>query len=239
MGWVIAVVLGIAGLLLLFVVLTDGRYLGKGLMRWIYDRAGPALFGAQSEAERWRRLAEKLKLRGDERILDVGTAVGDLPLTLASMPGFRGQAVGADWSHRMALTAAAEAEHRGLERRVTFQVVDIREGLPFQDRGFDVVFCLGLLETLPQPERALRELRRVLAPNGTMVLSLYRQGWSSRIAALSLEWHEQHLSALGLEEVEVGPCRGNQDVVIARSLSTELEAEHDGKAHRCLCPSSR
>jgi ubiquinone/menaquinone biosynthesis C-methylase UbiE len=213
----IPVILGIVGLVVLFVVLTDGRYLGKGLMRWVYDRLGPAIFAAQSEAERWRGLIEKLGLRGDERVLDVGTAVGDLPLALAATPGFRGQAVGVDWSKRMMVTAAEEAKRRGLEGRVEFQVVDIRGGLPFGDRAFDVVFCLGLLETLPRPERILRELRRVLVPNGIMVLSLYRQGWSSRIAALSLEWYERHLSVLGWGEVEVASCRRSQDVVIVRS----------------------
>ena len=104
MGWGILVILGTAGLAVLFVMLTDGRYFGKGLMRWVYDRVGPAMFAARSEAEQWRRLVQKLRLGGDERILDVGTAVGDLPLTLAAMPGFRGQVVGVDWSQKMIAT---------------------------------------------------------------------------------------------------------------------------------------
>lgn len=216
MGWMILIILGIAGLVVLFVVLTDAHYFGKRLMWWVYDRAGPAMFGAQSEAEQWRRLIGKLGLRGDERVLDVGTAVGDLPLTLAGMPGFRGQVFGVDWSQRMMATATEEAKRRGFPGRVEFQVVDVRSGLPFGDRAFDVVFCLGLLETLPRPEQILSELRRVLVPHGIMVLSLYRQGWSSRIVALSLEWYERHLSALGLGGVEVASCRRSQDVVIAR-----------------------
>jgi ubiquinone/menaquinone biosynthesis C-methylase UbiE len=148
-------------------------------------------------------------------------------MTLVSMPGFRGQAIGIDWSERMAATATEEAQRRGLGGRVEFRTVDIREGLPFGDGEFDVVFCLGLLETLPRPERVLKELRRVLTRNGKgiMVLSLYRQGWSSKVAALSLEWYERHLAALWLGEVEVAPCRRNQDVVIARPRK---EGENEG-----------
>ena len=217
MGWMILIIVGMAGLVVLFVVLTDGRYFGKGLMQWVYDHAGPVMFAARSEAERWRTLIEKLQLRGDEKVLDVGTAVGDLPLTLTAMPSFRGQAVGVDWSQRMIATAQAEAKRRELDGRVKFQVADIREGLPFGDREFDVVFCFGLLETMPRPEQILRELGRVLVPNGIMVLSLYRQGGSSRIVTLRLEWYEEHLAALGLGEVEVAPCRRSQDVMIARS----------------------
>jgi hypothetical protein len=61
------------------------------------------------------------------------------------------------------------------------------------------------------------ELRRVLAPTGMMVLSLYSRGLSSRIAALSLDWYERHLLPLGLGNVEVARCRRSQDVVIARA----------------------
>ena len=43
----------LAGLLLTFVLLTEGRYFGKGVIRWVYDRFGPAIFGAHSEADRW------------------------------------------------------------------------------------------------------------------------------------------------------------------------------------------
>ncbi|RME43692.1 MAG: class I SAM-dependent methyltransferase [Chloroflexi bacterium] len=215
MIWLLVGTLAIAGLAVLFVMLTDGRYFGKRLTRWVYDRLGPAIFSAQSEAERWQRLARMLQLRGDESILDVGTAVGDLPLTIATMPGFHGRVVGIDWSPRMMAAAQAEAARRGLSDRVTFQVADVREPLPFEAGEFDVVVCLGLLETLPRPGRVLRELNRVLKPRGALVLSLYR-GWSAWHTALSLEWYQEHLAELGLGNLQVGPCRRNQDVVIAR-----------------------
>lgn len=217
MFWIGIILFGIAGLVILFVLITDGRYFGKGLMLFVYDHVGPTIFGAHSESSTWHQLIDRLELRGDERVLDVGTVVGDLPLTLASMPGFRGRVVGVDWSQRMIATANKEAKLRGLERRVTFQLADLRHGLPYDDREFDVVICLGLIETLPSPERTLRELRPVLIPDGIMVLSLYSRGLWSKVSPLSLEWYKQHLSALGLETVETTRCRRSQDVVIARS----------------------
>jgi ubiquinone/menaquinone biosynthesis C-methylase UbiE len=218
MDWIIFAVLGTAVLVILFVLLTDCRYFGKRLMRWIYDRLGPALFATQTEADRWHALAQELRPSGRERILDVGTAIGDLPLTLATLPGFDGQVVGIDWSPQMVATAQEEARRRGLHDRATFQVVDVREGLPFQDGEFDVICCLGLLETLPHPESILQELCRVLAPGGTLVLSLYR-GLSSISAALSLKWYQRHLVQLRWTELRVAACRRSQDVVIARSPS--------------------
>lgn len=216
MGWTVLLALVIAGLIIiLFVLLTDGRYFGKRLMYWVYDRVGPVVFSARSEVEQWRSLARSIGLQGNERVLDVGTAVGDLPLSIASMLGFQGQIVGIDWSPRMIEVAREEASSRGLGDRVRFEAVDVREGLPFAGGEFDVVICLGLLETLPRPERVLEELRHVLRVDGIMVLSLYR-GWTARNAALSLEWYEKHLDGLGADELKVVPFRAHHDVVIAR-----------------------
>lgn len=208
-------VIGIAVALLAIVLLTDGRYFGKRLMYWVYDKIGPVIFSAQSEAQRWEALAQRIGFSGRERILDVGTATGDLPLTLAAWPGFAGEVVGIDWSPRMIEAARQVAERRKLSHRTQFRVVDVRDGLPFDDGAFDVVFCFGLLEALPHPDRILAELRRVLVPGGVMVLSLYR-GLASKSVALSLAWYERQLRSLGLGTIEVAPCRGNQDVVIGR-----------------------
>ncbi|MBN1978287.1 MAG: class I SAM-dependent methyltransferase [Anaerolineae bacterium] len=204
MGWIILPGLGAAALLIvLFVLVTDGRYFGKRLTYWVYDFVGPVVFSARSEAKQWHALLVSIDLRGSESILDVGTAAGDLPLSIAGSPDFQGQAVGVDWSPRMIEAARREASRRGLEGRARFEVVDVRKGLPFAAGEFDVVFCLGLLETLPEPERVLEELKRVLKLDGVMVLSL--------------EWYEQHLGTLGLGDLKVVPCRGHHDVVIARS----------------------
>jgi ubiquinone/menaquinone biosynthesis C-methylase UbiE len=220
MGWAIVLGLVAAGLLAVgFVLLTEGRYFGKRLIYWVYDLIGPAAFSSRSEAGRWRPLIEAVVVRGDERVLDVGTAVGDLPLTIAATHGFQGQVTGVDWSPRMIEKAREEAERRGLDGRLRFQAVDIRKGLPFDVGAFDVVCCLGLLETLPGPERVLDELRRVLKQDGAMALSLYR-GMSASSVALSLAWYERHLGALGLDEVSVVPCRRHHDVVIARPRGT-------------------
>jgi len=220
MGWMILAALGLAGFAVLFVILTDGRYLGKRLMHWIYDRLGPAMFGARSEAERWRSLIEALQLRGDEEVLDVGSATGDLPLTIAAMPGFSGRVSGIDWSPRMVALAQAEADRRGLSSIARFQVADARQPLPFDRCEFEVVSCLGLLETLPHPERLLSELVRVLKPAGVLVLSLYR-GWAAWSVALSRDWYQQHLAVWGLRDLRLVSRGRNEDVLIAQCPAIE------------------
>jgi ubiquinone/menaquinone biosynthesis C-methylase UbiE len=210
--------MGIIALLFLFVILTDGRYFGKVLMYWVYDRLGPAIFGSRRETERWNTLAENLSLLGDESILDVGTAVGDLPLTLAARPGFQGRLWGVDWSPRMLSAAQSEVEAQKLGDRIGFSVVDVRIGLPFVAEAFDLVICLGVLETLPRPRRVLSELLRVLKPGGMIAVSVYR-GWSTWGVTLSLSWYRQQLAAQGLVEVQVVPSRRSQRILIAQKRS--------------------
>ncbi|KAB2866789.1 MAG: class I SAM-dependent methyltransferase [Anaerolineae bacterium] len=213
-------ILGIVGLLVsgfLFILMTDGRYFGKALMYRVYDRIGPAIFGSRSEANDWQNLLTHLHLRGDEQVLDVGTAVGDLPLTIAAQADFHGHATGIDWSPRMMDAANAEAEKRGLSARVDFRIVDVRQPLPFDGNSFDVIFCFGLIETLPNPQALLQEFSRLLKPHGILTLSLYK-GWLSWSAALDLEWYQTHLADLGrpLQEIQTLPFRNSQDVVVAK-----------------------
>ncbi len=47
--------------------------------------------------------------------------------------------------------------------------------LPFPDRLFDLVTCTDVIEHLSHPEAALREIRRVLRPQGRLVLTTPRR----------------------------------------------------------------
>ena len=61
------------------------------------------------------------------------------------------------------------AEH--FEGFVTL-VHDSADILPFPKDSFDVVTCLEALEFLPDPERALAEMARVLRPGGTLLTTI-------------------------------------------------------------------
>lgn len=44
--------------------------------------------------------------------------------------------------------------------------------IPVKDSRFDLVVCFGLIEHVPDPAAALRELRRVTSPNGRILISV-------------------------------------------------------------------
>jgi len=56
-------------------------------------------------------------------------------------------------------------------REIPFEKLDLDLPLPFADASFELVHCGDGIEHLENPMRALRELARVLAPGGTLVLT--------------------------------------------------------------------
>lgn len=49
---------------------------------------------------------------------------------------------------------------------------DISHGIPFPDGAYDFVFCIEVLEHVPNPFDTLAEIRRVLKPGGVLILSV-------------------------------------------------------------------
>jgi SAM-dependent methyltransferase len=59
---------------------------------------------------------------------------------------------------------------------VTFMEADLDRGLPHLNRTFDFVLCLDVLEHLREPVKLLREIARVLSPQGSLIASLPNSG---------------------------------------------------------------
>jgi SAM-dependent methyltransferase len=108
------------------------------------------------------------------RLLDVGCGTGG---TLERLKPF-GNVVGLDLEP-LALAFCRERGHRALVRASATR-------LPFGDGAFDVVVALDVLEHIPDHEAAAREIARVLAPGGFVIVTVpaYRSLWSRHDVAL-------------------------------------------------------
>ena len=62
----------------------------------------------------------------------------------------------------------AEAKKGNRSDKMHFSVQDM-DHLPYADTSFDVVIASNALHVVPQPERALREIRRVLKDDGVFI----------------------------------------------------------------------
>ena len=96
-------------------------------------------------------------------ILDLGCGEGHLPRRIGEVIP-NAKLVGLDYSR----TAIANA--RKVVPQAQLVVADANEP-PFADRSFDVVLCTNLWEHVEAPITLAREMRRLLTPNGQLVLS--------------------------------------------------------------------
>lgn len=139
----------------------------KSYARWapIYDRT----FGAATGAGR-RAAVEYINRRGGS-VLEVGVGTGlALPLY-----GKRMAVTGIDFSHEMLAKARARVEEEGLGQVRELRQMDARS-LDFPDQSFDTVAAMHILSVVPEPERVMAEIARVLKPGGEVVITNHFAG---------------------------------------------------------------
>lgn len=118
-----------------------------------------------------RRLVEIAGVGRGMWVLDVATGPGEPALTIARRVGPSGLVVGVDFSPTMLRRARARARKLRL-RNALFREMDA-ERLAFNEMTFDRVFCRFGLMLMPDAERALAEMRRVLVPGGRVAVAVW------------------------------------------------------------------
>jgi arsenite methyltransferase len=105
-------------------------------------------------------------MRPGERVVDVGAGAGIDSLIAAKMVGSSGQVIGVDMTPEMLGKAQRNALAAGLTN-VEFRA-GYGEALPLPDDWADVVISNGVLNLLPDKLAGLREIARVLKPDGRL-----------------------------------------------------------------------
>jgi len=126
----------------------------------------------------WTELLDRLELKGDERLLDIGCGRGAVLLMAAQrLPD--GRAVGVDvWSATDQSGNAEQVTRRnaaleGVADRVELHTADMRQ-LPFDDGSFDVLVSSLAIHNVPgagERAKALREAARVLKKGGKLAIA--------------------------------------------------------------------
>ncbi|HEX2030538.1 MAG TPA: class I SAM-dependent methyltransferase [Actinomycetota bacterium] len=114
-----------------------------------------------------RRAGRMLPAGHYGRVLEVGCGTGFWILNLWQS-GYVGRAHATDISEGMLAACATNAE--GIGCPIALRPADA-ERLPYEDGSFDLVTGHAFLHHLPEPRAALREIHRVLAPGGAMLIA--------------------------------------------------------------------
>ena len=157
--------------------------LQRRIQRYGWDLAAKgyeSLWQAQL-AEAQAAMLELASPAVDEEVLDIACGTGLVSFEAARAVGPNGRVLGIDLSQQMIDSAERRARDLKLSN-CSFLRMDA-ETLALPDASFDIALCgLGLMY-VPDPEKALREIRRILRPGGRVSVAVWGDrrncGWSA------------------------------------------------------------
>lgn len=246
---VVAVAIIVLGWWLL--IASEGVYLGRRVVIWLYDLYAHRYNGVKNYLPEYEQLylakpiMDAVKPQTAPLVLDVATGTGRLPLALARHPDFDGHTIGVDLSRQM-LHYAAKTIYP-YNHRATF-IWCPAENLPFPDKTFDVVTCLEALEFTTNPRATLQELVRVLRPGGLLLTSqrintrwMPGKTWTSGEIQTILEEYGVEKGFAQIWQVDYrkvwGWKKGDSNPIGVRALSEILRCPHCHKATMTLANS--
>jgi SAM-dependent methyltransferase len=130
------------------------------------------------------RVLEVARIGPTDAVLEVGCGNGRY---LERLQGHAGPVLGLDFSAGMAAVARAHAA----------TAVADAQSLPVGDRRVDVVICAHMLYHVPDPERAVGELHRVLRPGGSAVVVVNGPDHTAEATAILTEAVLEATGAVG------------------------------------------
>ncbi|MFH1681580.1 MAG: class I SAM-dependent methyltransferase [Candidatus Eisenbacteria bacterium] len=127
---------------------------------------GGLMKASEKRLEHTRRAYRMLRAPQEPRILDVGCGSGDVTIELAKISG--GRATGLDIDASALEELARNAREAGLAGRIETVNRSMLE-IDFPDETFDIVWAEGAIHIIGF-ERGLDEMRRLIKPDGSLVL---------------------------------------------------------------------
>jgi ubiquinone/menaquinone biosynthesis C-methylase UbiE len=144
--------------------------------KWFEHR--DAMLTASRPIHEW--LVAHLDPQPGQRVLEIAAGPGDTGFLAARLLG-GGQLVSTDISAVMVDSARKRAAELGVTN-AEHRVLDAQK-MDLPDSSFDGVICRWGFMLMPEPQTALRECRRILAPGGRLVFAVFtgpdENAWAS------------------------------------------------------------
>lgn len=111
------------------------------------------------------------------RLLDLGCGEGSFLFKIAEKAR---ELHGADISSVRIAGAVATKRASHPRSDITFRAADIDRALPYDDGYFDAVTCIATFEHLYDPYSVIREIRRILKQDGSVIIEVPNIAWLPR-----------------------------------------------------------
>lgn len=237
------VVLALLGLFLWWLlVTTEGVYLGRRVVVWLYDvyaRRYDRIKGYDTTIEAatiGRPVLHALIDVPAPLVLDVATGTARTHLALLGQPAFNGHVIGLDYSRKMLTMAAQKIAPFSHRAALIYQPA---EALPFDDETFDAVLCLEALEFMDDDDVVVAELVRVLRPGGLLLIT-NRKGVQARLMPGKTQSGKTAVERLtrrfGMEPVILHPWQVEYDLIWAFKANEAPPAPEHALEAILRCP---
>jgi len=115
-----------------------------------------------------QKLMKLGEIKSGDMVLDAGCGVGGSSIYLAKKLGCK--ATGITLSGKQVATATELAKKNGVGKLCDFQELDYTN-TGFEDASFDVVWAIESIGSAPDKGLFFKEMKRILKPNGRMVMA--------------------------------------------------------------------
>ncbi|MDB9514606.1 methyltransferase domain-containing protein [Kamptonema animale CS-326] len=144
------------------------------------------------------------------KILDAGTGTARIPIIMCQMRP-QWQLIGIDLSANMLKVGQENVEKAGMRSQIQLELIDAKK-MPYPDNHFDLVVSNSIIHHLPDPLPFLAELKRVIKPNGGILLR-------DLLRPFDKETKEN------LVEMYAGECNPHQQKLFSDSLQAAFTRE--------------
>ncbi len=135
------------------------------------------------------RVLDRVGIRPGERVLELGSGPGAFTVEAARRTEPGGTLVAVDIQPKMIAAVERKVREAGLTN-VETHVAGAYE-LPLDDESIDRAFLVTVLPEIPDRQRALAELRRVLKPGGVLSITEEFPDPDYPLARTTIRWAEE------------------------------------------------
>jgi ubiquinone/menaquinone biosynthesis C-methylase UbiE len=155
-----------------------GWLIGFRLFRKIVHFPAPAFMGPLFDSALRRKIhppelvVKRSGIKEGMRVLEVGCGSGAITTYVARTVGLKGEVYALDIQQKMLQQLENKLSRSDNQDLKNVELLKSSAyGLPFDDNSLDLVYMVAVLPEIPDKQRALREVRRVLKINGSLAVT--------------------------------------------------------------------